>query len=468
MRNAHALCLAFLIAAPSVSAQSASAPYEAAASRIIQAALADSVAWERMAYMGDTFGHRLSGSDALEASIDWILETMKADGLENVRGQPAYVPVWIRGHEEASILTDRGEFPLTLLGLGGTIATPQGGLTAEVLVVSSFDDLAARASEAVGKMVLYNVPFTSYGQTVAYRVGGAVAASKAGAVASLIRSVGPTSLNTPHTGTMRYDEGVAPIPAAALTIEGAERIQRMFDRGEKPVVRLFLSGRTAPDRLSRNVIGEYRGRESPNEWVVVGGHIDSWDVGQGMMDDASGCMVAWEAVRLLKRLGLRPRRTVQVAMWTNEENGGRGGQAYRDSVGTRIGDVQLAMEHDGGIFDPVGFGVSAAGNGLELLRAAAEPLIMPVLSQDTGMIAGITAGGGGADISPMTRDGVPGSSIRTENSTYFNIHHTPADTADKQDPAHMARAVAATAIMIYVAAEMPERLPHGAASGGEE
>ena len=440
-------------------APGADGPFAEAAALLIEAALADSLAYDRMAEMGDRFGHRLSGSQSLEDAIDWVLAEMEADGLGAVRGQPVLVPAWIRGNESAVLVTDRGDVPLTMLGLGGSEATPPEGVEAPVLVVSSFDDLAARADEAAGRIVLFNVPFTSYGRTVQYRVNGASEAAKVGAVASLVRSVGPGSLDTPHTGTMGYEDGVRRIPHAALTIEGAERLQRMQDRGETPVVRLSMESHFEADRLSRNVIAEVRGRERPDEVVVLGGHIDSWDVGQGMVDDAGGCVIAWEAVRLMHALGLRPRRTVRVVMWTNEENGLRGGEVYRDSVGADIDKVQLAIESDSGVFEPVGFGYSGSAEGLALLRARVDPLISPLLADVDGR--GITEGGGGADIGPLMRDGVPGMSVRTANEDYFLYHHTPADTADKLDPGHMARATAALAVLAYVAAEMPERIPHG-------
>ena len=457
--------LAALLAASAGAQPAPSAPYAEAAARIVEAALADSTAYARTAYAADRFGHRLSGSESLEATIDWILETMRADGLENVRGQPVTVPVWVRGEESAALLLPEGDRDLPMLGLGGSVATPPGGVEAEVLVVGSFDELAARAGEAEGRIVLFDVPFTTYGETVAYRVNGANAAAEAGAVASLVRSVGPVSLSTPHTGTMRYAEGARRIPHAAVTLEASTQLRRMQSRGERPRVRLVMSAETRPDGRSRNAIGEVVGRERPEEVVILGGHIDSWDVGQGVHDDLAGCVVTWEAVRLLNALGLRPRRTVRVVLWTNEENGLRGAETYRDSLGSVEG-VQLALESDSGVFEPVGFGYTGAEGGLEMLRARVEPLVLPLLAQDAEAgPPGITAGGGGADIGPLMRDGVPGLSLRTDNGRYFWVHHTPADTVDKLDPDHVARAVAATAILIYVAAEMPERLPHGAPAG---
>ena len=289
------------------------APYADAAERILARALADSAAYERVAELADTHGHRLSGSAALEQTIDDILARMQADGLENVRGQPVMVPVWVRGQESAAIVTDDGEMPLAMLGLGGSVGTP--GITAPVLVVSSFEELTARGAEARGQVVVYDVPFTTYGETVAYRVRGASEAARVGAVAALVRSVGPVSLSTPHTGTMRYADDAPRIPSAAITIEGATQLARMQARGETPVVRVSMQAQTLPDRLSRNVVAEIVGRERPDEVVVAGGHIDSWDVGQGAVDDLDGCVVTWEALRVLARprpasAPDRPRRAV--------------------------------------------------------------------------------------------------------------------------------------------------------------
>ncbi|MGH7552224.1 MAG: M20/M25/M40 family metallo-hydrolase, partial [Longimicrobiales bacterium] len=290
------------------------------ANRLIDAALRDSAAYQRLTLLVDQFGPRFSGTENLERAIDWILAEMKSDGLANVRGEPVMVPRWVRGEESAELISPR-RVRLPMLGLGGSIGTLADGITAEVLVVGSFQELTTRAADARGRIVLYDVPFTSYGETVQYRTMGAVEAAKAGAVASLIRSVTPYSMKTPHTGSMRYEDGVPRIPHAALTPEDAGMLRRMQERGERVVVRLWMSAQTLPDAPSRNVVAEVLGREKPDEVVVLGGHIDSWDVGQGAMDDGGGSVAAWEAVRLIHRLGLRPRRTVRVVLWTNEENG---------------------------------------------------------------------------------------------------------------------------------------------------
>lgn len=234
------------------------ARYEAAAQRIIEAAQADSSAFERLAYLVDTFGPRLSGTPQLEQAIDWVLATMQQDGLENVRGDPVMVPRWVRGRE---VLELRHPYPkkLAVLGLGGSVATSPEGIEAEVLVVRSFDELEARRDEARGRIVVFNVPFTTYGETVRYRVLGAIAAARAGAAASLVRSVTPHSLYTPHTGSIRYEEGVPRIPHAALTVEDAELLQRLQDRGQQPRLWLYLEAQTLPDVPSRNVVAELVG-----------------------------------------------------------------------------------------------------------------------------------------------------------------------------------------------------------------
>ena len=440
---------------PSPLAAQNAVQYRAATDRLIDAATKDSAAWNRIAELTDTFGSRLSGSDALERAIDWTLAKMRSDDLENVRGEPVMVPHWVRGEESAELVAPRRK-PMTMLGLGGSIGTPAGGITAPVLVVTSFDDLQKHAADARGKIVLFDVPFTSYGQTVAYRATGAAAASRVGAVAMLLRSVASFSMNSPHTGGMRRDTTVAAIPAAAITVEDAMLLHRMQDRGVTPSVHLTMNARTLPDAPSRNVVAELRGRELPDEVVVIGGHIDSWDVGQGAMDDAGGVVAAWEAVRLMKQLGLRPRRTVRVVGWTNEENGTRGGIGYR----TAHDPAQhvFALESDNGVFRPYGIAAVGTDSALAMLRRIA-PLLARIGADS------VERGDGEADIGPLLAAGVPGAGLHVDGTRYFWYHHTNADTPDKLDPADVARCVATMAVYAYVLAEMPERLPRTPVQG---
>ena len=428
--------------------------YRVTADRLIAAATGDSAAWHKLARLTDGFGPRLSGSKGLEDAIDWILAEMKKEGLENVRGESVMVPHWVRGEESAELVAPRRQ-ALPILGLGHSVGTPESGIEAEVLVVKSFDDLAARGAQARGKIVLFNVPFVTYGATVRYRTEGASAAARAGAVAALVRSVTPHSLSTPHTGRLLYDSVAPQIPAAAVTVEDAMLLARMQDRGEKPRIRLRMGARMLPDARSRNVVAEIRGSELPDEVVVMGGHIDSWDVGQGAMDDGGGCVVAWEALRLMKRLGLRPRRTVRVVMWTNEENGMRGAAAYRDTHRAAVDRHVLAIESDNGVFKPSGF----AFTGSDAARAQIAEIASLLERIEADSVA---PGGGGADIGPLMELGVPGMSPIVDGSRYFWYHHSSADTMDKLEPGDMARVTAALAVMTYVVADMTERLPRAA------
>ncbi|HUR91349.1 MAG TPA: M28 family metallopeptidase [Gemmatimonadaceae bacterium] len=447
--------LATALLLPSASgAQTIADRYRATTDRIISAALSDSSAYDRLALLSDKFGHRLSGSASLERALDWIIAEMGRDGLQNVRGEPVMVPRWVRGSESAALVSPR-PMKLHMLGLGGSVATPRRGITAPVVVVTSFDDLARKSAEARGRIVLFDVPFTSYGATVQYRSRGAVEAAKLGAVAVLIRSVASSSMQNPHTGAMRYDSTVTQIPAAALSVEDAAMLHRMYARGERVVVTLKMEAKTHPDAPSRNVVAEMVGREKPDEIVALGGHIDSWDVGQGAMDDGGGSVAAWEAVRLLKRLGLQPRRTIRVVLWTNEENGLRGATAYRDAHAAEIPKHVMAMESDGGVFAPQGFSVDGSPEAVTMMGELA-PLLSSIGATQ------MRAGGAGADVGPITALGVPGLGLQVDGTRYFWYHHSEADTMDKLDPREMAQCVAAMAVMAYVIADMPGTLPRRA------
>jgi len=288
---------------------------------------------------------------------------------------------------------------------------------------------------------------------VTYRTGGARAASQLGAVAALIRGVGPTGLRTPHTGSLQYGQGVAPIPAASVAAEDADRIARLRARGVSVRVRLTMDARLEGDVESANVVGEIRGRERPQEVVLLGGHLDSWDVGTGASDDAVGCIVTWEAARLMMRLGLRPRRTVRIVLWTNEENGLRGATAYAAKHAAHAADHVFALESDSGVFEPASIGFSGSAAARTLVRDIGT-LLAPL------GLAEIVGGGGGADIGPIAQAGnVPMMAYLGNPARYFAIHHTPADTIERIAPEEVSKAAAAIAVMAYVVAEMPERLP---------
>ncbi|MEZ5319938.1 MAG: M20/M25/M40 family metallo-hydrolase [Vicinamibacterales bacterium] len=424
--------------------------YRPAADRLIAESQGSDFAWQRLAELTDTYGPRLSGSEALEKAIDWAVQTMQADGLENVRKEPVMVPKWVRGRESLELLAPIGQ-PLPMLGLGNSVGTPVGGVTGDVVVVGSFDDLQAKAADVKGRIVLFNVPFTNYGETVVYRRDGPSRAAALGATAMLLRSVGPTGLRTPHTGSTVYADGSPKIAAAAITAEDADRFQRLSDRGVPIRVHLSMEAHFEPDAQSYNVIGELRGRERPDEVVLVGGHFDSWDVGAGATDDGGGCIVTWEAVRLMKKLGLTPRRTVRVVLFVNEENGGRGGQAYRDAHADELANHVVLLESDGGIFDPIGFGFTGPDPARATVRSIAT--LLSGIGADE-----IQAAGGGADIGPSGAAGNVPMMSHVAGGDYFLIHHTPADTIARITPKQVSDNAAAIAVMAYVIADLPGRI----------
>ncbi len=422
------------------------------ASQLISAALETRVAWPRLAQLCDTFGPRFSGTTNLELAIDWILAEMKRDGLSNVHGEPVSVPRWVRGHESAALLDPRPE-ALPMLGLGGSIGTGPDGIRAEVLVVTSYQELKARAADARGRIVVFNPPYTDYGETVRFRVTGAVEAARVGAVASLIRSVTDFSLQTPHTGMMQYDPAVPKIPHAALTPEDTDRLERWQKEGQTVRIHLKMQARQGADTSSRNVIAEIPGREHPEEVVVVGGHIDSWDVGQGAQDDGGGCVAAWEVLRLIRERGFRPRRTIRCVLWTNEENGLRGARAYRDQHRPELAMHVAAIEADTGTYAPLGFGFTGSDAAFGQLGSVGRLL-------ESRLKAGkLTRGGGGSDVGPLLEEGVPVLGLNVDRARYFWFHHTSADTVDKVSPKDLAACTGALAAMVWQLADSEVRLP---------
>lgn len=425
--------------------------YRPVAGKILRAALADENAFGRLSYFCDTFGPRLCGSENLEKSLEWIEAEMKRDGLENVLAEDVMVPHWVRGKEYCELTSPR-KAPIPMLGLGGSIATPPEGITAPVLVVTSFEDLAERADEAKGKIVVYHIPFENYGQAVKYRWAGASMAAKYGALASLSRSTSPYCMRNPHTGSMGYEDTIPKIPAAAITEEDAALLFRLQQRGQSPVVKLYMEAKTLPDALSHNVMGEYRGFEKPEEIIALGGHIDSWDIGTGAHDDASGCFSSWEAVKLLKDLGLKPKRTLRAVMWTNEENGMRGGQKYAENHQDE--KHVLMLEFDSGAFPPHELRYDGPDSITKILKYALplfEEIYKPFSFRDHHW---------GVDIRPMVRLGVPGMSLNTDDKgTYFHYHHSATDTIDKIKEEDYKKCIAALALAIYIYADLPGELP---------
>jgi carboxypeptidase Q len=420
--------------------------------KLVAAATNSGVGYLRLAELCDTFGPRPSGSTNLAGAVQWAVRTLRADGFANVRTEPVRVRRWVRGPESAELVFPRSE-SLPVLGFGGTVPTPPEGITAPVLVVASFAELTNRSSEAKGRIVVFNSPFTGYGDSVRYRWAGASAAAKVGAVASVTRSITPFSLRTPHTGMMRYEEGVPRIPHAGIALEDAERLARLQARGITPVLRLRLASESGDEATDADVIAELPGRERPDEVVAIGGHFDSWDVGQGALDDGGGCVAAWEVLRLLKETGLTPRRTLRLVLCSNEESGLAGAKAYRDAHRDELGSHVAGIESDSGTYEPAGFGFTGSERGGEIVRGVTAFLAGAL---DAGQFA---LGAGEADLSPLIEAGVPALGLRLKPNNYFWFHHTDADTVDKVDPQALRRCTAALAAMAYALAEMESPLP---------
>lgn len=426
--------------------------YRPIAEKLIKLSNRDSSAWHRLAYMTDVFGPRLSGSENLEKSLDWMLSEMKKDNFVNVREEKVMVPHWYRVFESAELLHPR-KANIPIFALGGSISTPSDGITAEVVVVRDKDELEKLGVDKIkGKIVVYNQPFLNYGQSVQYRFYGAQWAGKFGAVASLIRSVSPNTSRNLHTGMMAYNDSIPKIPHAAISPEDAMLLERLISYGITPKLNIKLDVRTEEDFESRNIMGEIPGSKYPNEIIAMGGHSDSWDAGTGAQDNGSGCISTWMAAKLIKEAGLTPKRTIRVVQWVNEENGVRGGNSYRD---THKDEKHILMfEHDSGVFPPSAIRLSGADSILSTLKYA-EPLFKMINEE---MIVG--NGGGGVDIGPMTKIGVPGMSLSTNGQgKYFYYHHSHSDMVDKVDPYHLNQNIAAIALAIYIYSDLETIFP---------
>jgi len=433
--------------------------FAGAATRIIEAARADEASYRRLQELCDRIGHRSAGTPSYDRAATWAVEQLQAFGMSNPRLESVPINRWVRGRESLTLLTPGGPRPIPMLGLGRSDGTPPEGIAGEVVVVRDFDELERVKDTAKGKIVLYNFPmreqgdgFGGYGEAVAYRTGGAIRAAQYGAIAALVRSVTTRGMRTPHTGMMSYQDGVPRIPAAAVPIEDAIMFQRLFDRGDKPTVRLFMEAKNLPDAPSPNVLAELPGREKPEEIVVIGAHLDSWDVGCGAHDDGAGVTMTIDAVRLLKELGLTPRRTVRVVLFTNEERGVDGGRGYAELHRAEAARHFAAFETDSGGFRPKSIGVGGTDDAVAMVQRYAP------LFETLGPVE-IRKGGGGADISFLGKDGVPQLGLGTESGHYFDYHHSDADTVDKVDPNDYRESLAAFTLMTYVLAEMDETLP---------
>jgi len=429
------------------------------------AALADDYAYRQVAHLTENIGARPSGSLQAQAAVEYVAAELRQLGLE-VQLEEVKVPHWVRGAETAQLVEYAGQpagatQKIVLTALGSSASTPADGVTADVVVVNTFDELNALGrGKVAGKIVLFNeifdkqkaaggMAFIAYGEAVRYRGAGPRAAAELGAVAALVRSVGSADFRLPHTG-WSFPAG---IPAGAVTAEDAELIAHLSSQG-KVRMHLTLTPQKLPDTTSYNVIADLKGSEHPEQLVVVSGHLDSWDLGTGAIDDAAGVAVAMEAAEILQKLHVRPRRTLRVIAWMDEENGGSGSQAYTKDHSADFPHTMAAIESDSGAAHPLGFEAKMTNAAAELLRPA-----LNVLQSVGANVLRESTYPPGADISAMSEAGVPALGILQDGRTYFHYHHTAADTLDKIVPGELRENAAAMAVMGYALASMKDALP---------
>jgi carboxypeptidase Q len=429
------------------------------------AALASDYAWHQLAHLTENIGPRPAGSPQAQAASEYVADEMRKLGLD-VHLEKAQVSHWVRGEEKAELV----EFPgqpaqvvqkLILTTVSGSTATSAEGITADVVVVHSFDELTALGREKVaGKIVLFNVPydkrkalggyaFDAYGEAVVYRGRGGQAVADLGGAASLIRSVGSAEYRLPHTG-FSY---AAPVPAAALAAEDADLVEHLATQG-RVRMHLTLTPQHLPDTTGYNVVADLKGSEHPEQIVVVSGHLDSWDLGRGAIDDGAGVVISMATAEVLQRLHMRPRRTIRVIAWMDEENGGGGHEAYAAAHAGEMANHIVAIESDAGAGHPLGFSAKMSPAATAALRP-----ILDVLRPIGSTVVRPTNNSPGSDIEPLVNAGVPGLGIIQDGRKYFDYHHTAADTLDKVDPQELRENAAAMAVMGYALAAMPDPLP---------
>jgi len=394
-------------------------------------------AFDLLSELTSKVGPRLAGSQGADKAVEWGMTTLKRLGFQNVQKVPCMVNHWVRGDkEQLTMITGKSKIALSVCALGNSIGTPTNGIKGEVIEVHSIAEAEKLGSKAKGKIIFFNGPmdpaqvntFAAYGRAVAQRGGGAVAAAKVGAIGAIVRSMTLRNDDVPHTGAMRYADGVPKVPTAAISIVAAEKLSSAIKHDSKTQLHLKMNCKTLPPAPSANVIGEITGSVSPNEIIVVGGHLDSWDLGTGAHDDGAGITQSIEAISLIKRMGWKPNRTIRVVLFMNEENGGEGSLSYAKFAVTNGQKPYAAIESDSGGFAPRGFSTSVTGEKTKIY----EPWL-PALKKFG--IEGIISGRGtGADIAALQPLGAMGFGLIPESQRYFDYHHSASDTIDKVNP----------------------------------
>jgi hypothetical protein len=453
-RRLYFITISICIVPIFVSAQQAyPASYDSVSQKIVATALDENKAYGMLSDLCTNVGARLTGSPQAAKAIVWATAKMKELGFQNVHTEPVVVPHWIRVYEEGSFVVNKSKkIKLHLCALGGSIGTPKQGRTAEIVEVKSWDELKALGEQVKGKIVFFNRPMdrslvnpgTAYGLAVDQRGRGAIEAAKSGAVAVLVRSMSTRMDDVPHTGQMRYDSVVTKIPAVAISTNDANTLSMLLSQKKNIRVTLKLGCKMLPDVESANVIGELVGSELPDEVLVVGGHLDSWDKGQGAHDDGAGVVHSLEMLRLIKELNLHPKRTIRVVLFMNEENGLNGGIAYAAQQRSHE-KLLAAIETDNGGFSPRGFGVTDSVAQIRLARFA--PLLR-IIGADK-----IVRGHSGSDLSPLEKQGVPTLGLQVDGQKYFDYHHSDSDVIQTVNERELELGAAALAILAYVIAQ---------------
>lgn len=421
--------------------------------RIYDEALSNGKSYEWLRYLTKQIGPRLSGSAGAAKAVTWTKQVMEQEGFDRVFLQDVMVPHWVRGaKEEAYIQSGKQKINVPIAALGGSVATPAKGIKAGVIEVKSFQELRALGKEKVqGKIVFFNRPmdpkklntFEAYGGAVEQRANGASEAAKLGGVGAIVRSMASNLDDYPHTGSMRYGTGVPLIPTAAISTNGAELLSKMLKENASLEFFFKQSCESLPDAPSHNVVGEIKGSEFPNEIIVVGGHLDSWDLAEGAHDDGTGCMQSIEVLRILKALNIKPKRTIRAVMFMNEENGLRGGQQYAENAKKLSENHIFAVESDNGGFTPRGFGI--VGNDAQVAQLKQyKALLAPYGLHE------IERGGGGADIGPLAPTGTVLVGFKPDSQRYFDVHHASNDTFETVSKRELDMGAASMAALIYL------------------
>jgi hypothetical protein len=423
--------------------------------KIYDEVLTHSECYQNLAYLCSNIGGRLSGSPQAAKAVEWGKQVMEGLKINKIELQPVMVPHWVRGEKEEAFIinpTSGVRQETQICALGGSIATPKDGIEAEVIEVMNFEELEKLGTAKLkGKIVFYNRPmepthihtFSAYGKAVNQRWAGAMNASKYGAIATVTRSMGLKIDKFPHTGSMQYVDSLTKIPAVAISTEGAEALSALIRINKTAKIFIKTNCQTLPDVESFNVIGEIKGTEKPNEYIVVGGHLDAWDNGSGAHDDGAGCVQSMEVMRIFNAIGYKPKHSIRVVLFMNEENGLRGGKEYAKQVKIKKETHIAAIESDAGGFSPRGFSFEAPNWFMHAVQNY-KPLLLPYDLYD------FDGKGGGPDISPLIEQGIPTIELIPDSQRYFDYHHTADDTFDKVNKRELELGAAAMAALIYL------------------